>query len=85
MLKACGNLVHRLRMTQRTSQGQLSTEDVHRQSAHRLTHGKPRLIPQTLPTLSTDQSTSKKRILPLLITSYPHFPQPLLLEPQKKI
>lgn len=85
MLKRCGKDVYRLRRRQRISYGQLSTDPVHTLTTPHKPHGKPRLIPQFLPTLSTDLSTSKNRFPHLLIASYPHFPQPLLLEPQKKI
>jgi hypothetical protein len=85
MLKHCGKDVHRLRTGNRISYGQLSTDPVHTIATPHRPHGKPRLIPKTLPTLSTDLSTRKNHLLHLLTASFPHFPQPLLLEPQKKI
>jgi hypothetical protein len=85
MLNPCGKHVYRLRTAGRISYGQLSTDPVYTTVTPHRPHGKPRLIPQTLPTLSTDISTRKNHFLHLLIASFPHFPQPLLLEPQKKI
>ena len=81
----CGQVVQILRTNQRKSHGYLSTVTTQLLVSTRTTIGQLVVIRLFIRRLSTDLYTLKNAISPLLNTICTQFPQPLLLEPQKKI
>ena len=85
MLSACGQYVYNLR-TQRGTTCQCSSTDIHTPTAIRPTMWvNTQVIRSVMPILPLYESTPIFRKLSLLIHSYTHNPQPLLLPPQEKI
>ena len=84
-LKSCGQAVQSLRTNQRTSHGYLSTVITQQAMTAYATIGQLVVVRPFIRRLSTDLYTPIIALSPLLNTICTQFPQPLLLEPQKKI
>jgi hypothetical protein len=77
--------VNNLRVTYRTTSAHLSPTLLNTQTVHNVINGKPRLIQTSIPTFTQWLSTRIYPLLYLLMPTYTHYPQHLLIEPIKKI